>query len=135
MARPVSRATRRTRQTSLSLSRALCRRLDEAAEASGRTRSAEVEARLRASLDAPGGGGLLLLRLDEGLEDWLGATVKGWGFLGETAEQVVLYFLREALMERMRSDPFVAAVVPHLSPDRREHMMRTPKWQALGHGA
>jgi hypothetical protein len=60
----------------LSLSRDLCRRVDEAARASGRSRSAEVEARLRASLDAPAGGGMLLLRLDNGLDDLLRAAAE-----------------------------------------------------------
>ncbi len=119
-------------QTSLSLSRSLRRRIDDAARTSGRTRSAEVEARLRASLDAPSGDGLLLMRLDEGLEDWLQATAKGWMF-GDV-EQTVIFMLRDGLTERMKADAFFAAIVPRLSPDRREFMMRTPKWQALARG-
>jgi predicted transcriptional regulator len=132
MAPGASRETAPRRQASLSLSRELCRRIDEAARASGRTRSAEVEARLRASYDAPAGGGLLLLRLDEGLEDWLQAVAAGWIF-GDV-EQSAIFMLRDALSGRMKSDAFFAAVVPRLSPDRREHLMQTPKWQALAKG-
>lgn len=71
--------------------------LEKAREASGRTLTAEVEARLRDSLDARTSNGLMLLRLDSGLMAWLLALDK-MRFFGLNLEGTVMYLLRSAVL-------------------------------------
>jgi hypothetical protein len=73
---------------SVAISDSLRSALAESCEKSGRSLTAEVEARLRHSLDMPGSDRMLLLRFDDGLWAWLHAYERGvslWGNLHDTA--------------------------------------------------
>ena len=121
---------RRRVQTSVSLSLSLRRRIEAACAESGRTRSAEVEARLRASFDLQGGDGLLLLKIDDGLMAWLRALVAGPGFWGDL-QQTSVYLMRSDLQRLLKHDVWYGATVAHLPSPIREANMRSPKYQAL----
>jgi hypothetical protein len=95
--------------------------LVEACERSGRSLTAEVEARLRHSLDMPGSDRLLLLKFDEGLWAWVNAYNRGislWGNLHDT----VIAMVRSQIMEsgdcneqpRVKWQRCVERLRPHL---------------------
>ncbi len=72
----------------------------------------------------------LVLHVDSGLMDWLGALVAGPGIFGNLDETAV-YLLRTALIEMMRDDEWFAATVPHLPSPTREANMKSPRYRTL----
>lgn len=83
---------------SVNLSDTLRATMADACEKSGRSLTAEIEARLRHSLDIPGSDRLLLLRFDEGLWAWVNAYERGislWGNLHDA----VISMIRTQVME------------------------------------
>jgi hypothetical protein len=83
---------------SVNLSDTLRASLADACEKSGRSLTAEVEARLRHSLDIPGSDRLLLLRFDEGLWAWVNAYERGVSLWGNLHDAVIA-MIRTQVME------------------------------------
>lgn len=102
-----------SKRLSVQLSDGLRHALEEAREASGRTLTAEVEARLRQSLDARGSDRLLLLQFDEGLWAWLTAHVAGIGIPGGL-EDTAVFMIRTQIIEDSKSEAFRKMMLPHL---------------------
>ena len=98
---------------SVNLSEGLRHHLEEAREKSGRTLTAEVEARLRDSLQSLGSDRLLLLHFDDGLWAWLNASAKGVGIFGGI-EETAIYMIRSKIIEDSRSEVFRNAMLPNL---------------------
>lgn len=90
--------------------------LIEAAEKSGRTLTAEVEARLRESLGSKASDGLLLLKLDAGLWAWLKAYRDGYG-LWRDLEDCAVYSIRSQVIEASKGKAGLAIMLPHLPAD------------------
>jgi TraY domain len=90
-------------RVSVNLSDSLRAELATACEKSGRSLTAEVEARLRLAFDMPGSDRILLLKFDEGLWAWLNAYERGislWGNLHDT----VVFMLRSQIMDGTDDD-------------------------------
>lgn len=112
------------------ISPSLLRHLGEASEASGRTITAEVEARLRDSLAARTSDGLVLLRLDTGLMAWLRA-IDAIRFLGLSFEETVIHLLRTATLEFSDHDVWWKDIVDNLPEPVRSANQATPRYQRL----
>lgn len=123
------KAKRRTR-LSVSMTPSLRQRIEEARAQSGYTMSAQIEALLRTALNHQHGDGLLLLRVDDGLMNWLRAFVDGPGFFGDL-EKTAIYLMRSHLLEMIESDVWYGATVPKLREPARSANMESPKYRAL----
>jgi hypothetical protein len=102
-----------SQRISVNISDNLRQCLIEACEKSGRTLTAEVEARLRDSLNARGSDCLLLLKFEEGLWAWLKAYTLGcslWGSL----EQTTIALIRSQIIKEHHSEMSVRAMFPYL---------------------
>lgn len=110
---------------SVNLSDGLRHHLEEAREKSGRSLTAEVEARLRDSLNARGSNNLLLLRFDDGLWAWLNAHVTGIGIVGGL-EETAIYMIRSAIIKDHQSDVFLRMMFPHLPASIQDALRGLP---------
>src|SRR5438105_2587924 len=86
----------------------------EACEKSGRSMTAEVEARLRYALDIKASDCLLLLRLDDGLWAWLKAYAAGCSLWGSLEETVLQNMIRSTIIDAHKRDRCLELMYPHL---------------------
>lgn len=98
---------------SVHLSDGLRRQLADAQTNSGRTLTAEVEARLRQSLNSVASDRLLLLKFDQGLYDWLRAHTVGIGLSGGMEENAI-FLIRSQIIEDSKNKNLLAVMLPHL---------------------
>ena len=103
---------------SVAVSSSLRRHLEQAREESGRTLTAEVEARLRDSLKATPCDGLVLLHLDAGLMGHLEALATG-GFTGPI-EDTAIFLIRNGIIDYMGNENLRQCIVPYLPRRFRE---------------
>jgi hypothetical protein len=101
-------------RVSVNLTDGLRSDLQEACEKSGRTLTAEIEARLRDSLGSVASHNLLLLRIDDGLWSWLTAYVKGIGMVGSRIEDVAIWHIRSGVIKDHDADSYFLAMYRHL---------------------
>lgn len=114
------------RKISVNISDSLRHELAEACERSGRSLTAEVEARLRHSLDMPGSDRMLLLKFDEGLWAWANAYDRGvslWGNLHDT----VIAMVRGQIMEARPWHYTVERCRPHLPASIQAALTAAPQ--------